>query len=64
MLKVNITCFGDRVIFLNGVLKNKITLTNGFPVEELIVTQLVTSSSVLYETPKLIFLKALWWILS
>jgi len=51
MQKVNITIFGDRVIFLKGVLKNKITLMSGFPIEELIVTQLVTNSSVLYETP-------------
>jgi hypothetical protein len=59
MQKVNITYLGDSVVFLSGVLKNKITLTSGFPVEELIVTQLVTKSSVLYDTPKLIFLKAL-----
>jgi hypothetical protein len=59
MQKVSITFFGDRVIFLNGVLKNEITLMSGFPVQELVVTQLVTNSSVLYENPKLIFLKAL-----
>jgi hypothetical protein len=59
MQKVNVAYFGDRVIFLNGVLKNKITLMSDFPVEELIVTQLVTNLSVLYENPELIFLKAL-----
>jgi hypothetical protein len=59
MQKVNITYFGYRVIFLNGVLKNKITLMSDSPVEELIVTQLVTNSSVLYKNPELIFLKGL-----
>jgi hypothetical protein len=59
MQKVNIAYFGDSVIFLNGVLKNKITLISGSLVEELKVTQLVTYSSVLYENPKLIFLKSL-----
>jgi len=59
MQKVNITYFGYRVIFLNGVLKIKITLMSDSPVEELIVTQLVTNSSVLYKNPELIFLKAL-----
>ena len=57
--KLNVTYFGDRVIFPNEVLKNNITLMSGSPVEELRVTQLVTNSSVLYETLKLIFLKAL-----
>jgi hypothetical protein len=57
--EVNITCFGDLLIFLKRVLTNKTAVTSGFPVEKLIVTQLVTNSSVLYETPKLIFLKAL-----
>jgi len=57
MQKVNIAYFGDRVIILNGVLKNKMTLISGYPFQELIVTQLVTNSSVLYENPKLIFSK-------
>jgi len=59
MQKVSITFFGDRLIFLNGVLRNEITLMSSFLVQELIVTQLVTNSFVMYENPKLIFLKAL-----